>query len=166
MKVKLILITFLLFAVCNFAFSQKMLLVKKNGTAKNEKYFVGDEIFFKYCDEDGNKTKVKGKINIIDVDYIILNYDQEYEISKIKTVYVVRKGVEIAQTVVGLSGVAYLLLTGVNSLLGNAVDKHNVGYGVAGGAIGVSAATIPLNKRRYKLNKPDKYSILVLDYDF
>ncbi|MDL2227294.1 hypothetical protein LJC25_01370 [Bacteroidales bacterium OttesenSCG-928-K03] len=139
--------------------------MKKNGTKYNAKYFVGDEISFKYCDND-ICIKVRGKINVIEDDIIIVNYSNEYEISKITKVFVDRRVIQLLQPAVGGAGAIYLGLTGINALITQeGTEMSTADYVVPISLMAAAAAVTPLNKRKYHLDKPWKYSLTVLDFD-
>ena len=146
------------------AMSQKMLLVKKNGTKYNAKYFVGNTISFKYC-EGGNCAKIEGRINAIDEETMIVGFSTEYELSKISKIYVNRRAVRLSQALVGGAGVFYLGFTGINALItkGDKVEMSAADYIIPSAMITAAAAVTPLNRRTYNLDKRDKYSLLVLD---
>jgi len=159
----LITVLFVFFALP--AMSQKMLLVKKNGTKYNAKYFVGNTISFKYCD-GGVCAKIEGRINAIDEEKILVGYTSEYEISKISKIYVERRAVRIAQPIVGGAGLFYLGFTGINALISkdNRVEMSTADYVIPAAMITAAVAVTPWNKRTYNLDKSDKYSLLVLDF--
>ena len=158
----LITVLFVFFALP--AMSQKMLLVKKNGTKYNAKYFVGNTISFKYCD-GGVCAKIEGRINAIDEEKILVGFSSEYELSKISKIYVNRRAVQISQAIVGGAGVLYLGFTGINALISsNKVEMSTADYVIPAAMITAAVAVTPLNRRTYKLDKPEKYSLLVLDF--
>jgi hypothetical protein len=145
------------------AMSQKMILVKKDGTKYNAKFFVGDIISFKYCDGD-NCVKIKGRINAIEDETMIVGYTSEFDYKKIAKIYIDRKAVQISQYVVGGAGAFYLGFTGINTLLTrDKVEMTTLDYVLPISAMAAAAAITPLNKRKYHLDKPHKYSLLVLD---
>ncbi|MDD4141565.1 MAG: hypothetical protein PHR20_02060 [Bacteroidales bacterium] len=146
--------------------SQKMFLVKKTGTKHNMKYFVGDNISFKYCD-DGTCYKVDGKINKLNSDEMVVNYDQIYKLDKIKTVYIKRSLLRNVQLAVAGGSAAYLGFTLFRDTFNPEGERFRpVDYAVPSGLLGVSLGTWSLNKQRYHLYKKEKYSYEVLDFNF
>ena len=146
-------------------FSQKMLLIRKYGDKHNAKYYVGSTIDFSYYDRAGDVSRVSGVINIINDETIIVNYDGEYELSKIKTVYVKRHMLSTAQTMTAIASGGYLLLTGFNNIISKN-DNHlsSSEYIVAGSLIGVVVATWPFRTKRFHLENHDKYVWEVLNF--
>mgnify|MGYP007069865441 CR=1 FL=1 len=157
-----IILTVFFFLSCVSSFSQNALLVRKFGNKKMALYYAGSNIKFTYFDNNGYVRKTSGKITVINEETIIINYDEEVELAKIKTVFVPRNMLIRVEEVGIIAGLGYVGLTELNNLISGTGYSSKSGFIIAGSVAAASAAAIPFNYRRYHLDKPDKYTWEVL----
>jgi hypothetical protein len=157
-----IILSISIFISCVSSFSQNVLLVRKFGSKKNALYSAGSYIKFSYFDNNGYVRKTSGNINVINEETIIINYDEEVELAKIKTVFVPRNMLVRFEEVGIIAGLGYMGLTGINNLISGTGYSSKTGFIIAGSVAAASAAAIPFNNKKFHLDEPDKYTWEVL----
>jgi hypothetical protein len=141
--------------------AQNIFVVERPGTAKNCKYYRGDEIKLKTISTD---TIISGTIKIIYDSSLIINYEYEIMAGDIAKIYRKRWGFSFLQYLSVFAGLAYVGINTLNGVInGDDPIVPEETLIISGSMIGFGIALTPLTTRRYKIGK-EKWRVVILDF--